>query len=94
MVEAADEHGMMGTRPALEPGQKVVVRPGPLADFVGTLERLDSAGRASGPHDERARRPDGHPGHRRPLSPAPRPDRVGVPFRPRGPRGGAAPQRV
>lgn len=46
MLEVADEHGVMGTRPALEPGQKVVVRSGPFADFVGTLERLDSAGRA------------------------------------------------
>ena len=31
MVEVADEHGVMGTRPALEPGQKVVVRSGPFA---------------------------------------------------------------
>ncbi len=46
LMEAADEHGVMGTSTALQPGQTVVVRSGPFADFVGTLERLDSAGRA------------------------------------------------
>jgi transcription termination/antitermination protein NusG len=37
---------VIDTRSALRPGQKVKVKAGPFADLVGTLDRLDNAGRA------------------------------------------------
>lgn len=46
LVEAADPDGVIDTVSTLRPGQKVKVRTGPFADLVGTLERLDNAGRA------------------------------------------------
>ena len=46
LVEAADAQGVIETHSMLQPGQKVKVRTGPFADLVGTLERLDNAGRA------------------------------------------------
>lgn len=46
LIEAADENGVIDTSSRLQPGQKVKVRTGPFAEFVGTLERLDNAGRA------------------------------------------------
>lgn len=46
LVEAADPDGVIDTLSTLRPGQKVKVRTGPFADLVGTLERLDNAGRA------------------------------------------------
>ncbi|WP_187970273.1 transcription termination/antitermination protein NusG [Aquibium microcysteis] len=46
LIDAADANGVIETRPLLQPGQKVKVRTGPFAEFVGTLEQLDNAGRA------------------------------------------------
>lgn len=46
LLASADENGIIDTSDRLRPGQKVVVRSGPFTDVVGTLERLDNAGRA------------------------------------------------
>jgi transcriptional antiterminator RfaH len=51
VVESLQSHtgadGAMDWMPPLDVGQSVQVREGPFADFVGTLERLDGAGRVS-----------------------------------------------
>ena len=46
LVEAADESGVIDLSSRLQPGQKVKVRAGPFAELVGTLQKLDNAGRA------------------------------------------------
>ncbi len=46
LLASADEKGVIDTSDRLKPGQKVKVRAGPFAEVVGTLERLDNAGRA------------------------------------------------
>ena len=46
LLEVADDNGVVDTSGRLQPGQKVKVKTGPFVEFVGTLERLDSSGRA------------------------------------------------
>ena len=46
LLASADESGVIDTSDRLRPGLKVVVQSGPFAEVVGTLERLDNAGRA------------------------------------------------
>lgn len=46
LIEAADEAGVINLSTQLQPGQRVKVRSGPFAEFVGTLQKVDMAGRA------------------------------------------------
>lgn len=45
LKDCCDESGILEWLPALTPGQTVRITDGPFAEFVGELERLDSAGR-------------------------------------------------
>ncbi|MDO8837353.1 MAG: transcription termination/antitermination NusG family protein [Parvibaculum sp.] len=44
-IDLTDMSGTMNAGPDLTPGQRVQVLTGPFADFIGTIERLDSNGR-------------------------------------------------
>jgi transcription antitermination factor NusG len=46
MIEATDGEGLVDFSSSLGPGASVRLASGPLADTIGVLERLDSAGRA------------------------------------------------
>jgi transcription antitermination factor NusG len=45
LIERTDESNLTRLDDGLAPGQSVRILTGPFADFVGTLERLDEAGR-------------------------------------------------
>jgi transcription elongation factor/antiterminator RfaH len=45
LIERTDDSNLTRLDDGLEPGQSVRILTGPFADFVGTLERLDEAGR-------------------------------------------------
>jgi len=46
LIEHSDGDGTLDFRFRLRPGRQVRIAVGPLTDFIGTLERLDGAGRA------------------------------------------------
>jgi transcriptional antiterminator RfaH len=45
LVERADDRGCLAPPPAYGPGDKVRLLSGPLADLVGTLDRLEGGAR-------------------------------------------------
>lgn len=46
LIKVADVNNVIDMSHGLLPGQKVKIKSGPFAEFVGTLERLDDLGRA------------------------------------------------